>query len=160
MIVHTLFCMVGISALLASSALAFNLIKFAGACYLIYLGVMMWRDDKAFDVSGQVLAQPIGAIYRQSVIMNVINPKVAIFFLAFLPQFVTPEAGPLYIQFAVLGGLFMAVAFIVMGIAGVAAGQIKSYVMQNDKTQGLVQYFAGGVLVALGIRLGFMETSG
>ncbi len=154
---HTVFTVVGLSAIIAASAVAFTVIKIAGAAYLIYLGVRMWRSGGAIDLANNASVQPIGAIYRQTIVMNLLNPKVALFFLAFLPQFVNPAAGPLAPQFALLGLLFMIVAFIVMSTAGLAAGQIRRLLTKSEMTGRWIQRAAGSVLIALGVRLAFQQ---
>jgi len=156
---HTLLCIVGLTAVLAASAIAFTAIKALGAAYLIYLGIRMWRLREKIDFSDGGNSMPIGSIYRQTVVMNLLNPKVALFFLAFLPQFVDPGAGPVAYQFVVLGFIFMAISFVVMATAGLAGGQVRRYFAKSDKAAQRIHALAGTVLIALGIRLA-METRG
>ena len=152
---HTVLTVVGLSAIIAASAVAFTVIKIAGAAYLIYLGIRMWRSSEAFDFTNGAGAQPIGAIYRQTIIMNLLNPKVALFFLAFLPQFVNPAAGALPPQFVLLGTIFMIVGFTVMATAGLAGGRIRN-LLEKSRVAGLwTQRTAGTILIALGISLAF-----
>ena len=154
-VAHTALCVVGLSAVLAASATAFTVIKLAGAAYLVYLGVRMWLSRESLDLSADGGGAPVGAIYRQSIVMNVLNPKVAIFFLAFLPQFVDPSAGPVAPQFALLGTIFMVVSFVVMGLAGLGGGQLRRVLAQSERAARTIRFAAGGVLVALGVRLAF-----
>jgi len=154
---HTLLCIVGLTAVLAASAIAFTAVKVLGAAYLIYLGVRMWRHRDKLDFSDGDDPMPIGSIYRQTVIMNLLNPKVALFFLAFLPQFVDPGAGPVAYQFAILGFIFMAVSFLVMAAAGLAGGQVRRFFSTSENAGRRIHALAGTVLIALGIRLA-MET--
>jgi len=154
---HTLLCIVGLTAVLAASAIAFTAVKVLGAAYLIYLGVRMWRHRDKLHFSDGGDPVPIGSIYRQTVVMNLLNPKVALFFLAFLPQFVDPGAGPVAYQFAILGSIFMVVSFGVMATAGLAGGQVRRYFSKSDKAAQRIHALAGTVLIALGIRLA-MET--
>jgi threonine/homoserine/homoserine lactone efflux protein len=155
---HTALCVAGISALLAASATAFTIVKFAGAAYLIWLGIGMLRGGGRIDLSNDIAAQPVAAIYRQTILMNLLNPKVALFFLAFLPQFADPAAGPLAPQLALLGFLFMVVSFIVMGTAGLAGGQVRRLLVGRPRGLRGVHYAGGGVLIALGLRLIYEET--
>jgi len=150
---HTLFAVVGLTALLAASATAFTAVKFAGAAYLVYLGVRMFTGRDRMDLSGGGDTKPLGAIYRQTILMNLLNPKVGLFFLAFLPQFVDPAAGPAAPQFALLGVIFMAVSFVVMAGAGIAGGQLRRWLATSESASRRIQYAAGTVLVALGLRL-------
>ena len=155
---HTAFCVIGLSALVAASATAFTVLKFAGAAYLVYLAIRMWRSNDALDLTDTLHTAPLGAIFRQSVIMNLVNPKVALFFLAFLPQFVDPAAGPVAVQFALLGVIFMLAGFFVMGSAGLGAGHLRRYLATNARTSRYLRFGAGAVFFGLGVRLAFAES--
>jgi threonine/homoserine/homoserine lactone efflux protein len=152
-IAHTAFAVIGLTAILAASATAFTVVKLAGAAYLVYLGVRMLVGRDELDLSGDGKQQPLGAIYRQTILMNILNPKVGLFFLAFLPQFIDPAAGPVAPQFALLGTIFMAVSFIVMAGAGMAGGQLRRWLATSARATRVIQYIAGTILVALGLRL-------
>ena len=152
---HTVLIVVGLSAILAASATAFTVIKIAGAAYLIYLGIRMWRSGDAIGLANDAGARPIGAIYRQTIVMNLLNPKVALFFLAFLPQFVNPAAGPLPPQFALLSVIFMIVSFTIMASAGFAGGQIRRLLTKRAMAGRWIQRAVGSVPIALGISLAF-----
>ena len=147
--------MVGLSALLAASTIAFTFVKLAGAAYLGYLGIRMLLGRKQLDFSSRSDSQSLGNIYRQSIMMNLLNPKVGLFFMAFLPQFVVPEAIPVAPQFAVLGLIFMVVSFFVMASAGIAGGQAWRWLATSERASRWIQYSAGTVLIALGLRLAF-----
>ncbi|WP_345815058.1 LysE family translocator [Paraburkholderia sp. PREW-6R] len=108
--IHTLGASVGLSALLMTSALAFNAVKFVGAAYLVYLGVRALREKQA---SAQMPAVPpvsASKAFLQAIPAEVLNPKTALFFLAFLPQFVRPEHGSTFLQFTTLGLVFVAMS--------------------------------------------------
>ena len=150
---HTALCAAGLSAVIASSAIAYTAVKIAGAAYLIWLGIGMWRAHGRTDLSGRGDAQPVWAIYRQSVAMNLLNPKVALFFLAFLPQFVSPGGAPVALQLSVLGAIFMAVSFVVMSCAGVLGAQLRRLLPGRRLLGRWIEIAAGTVLVGLGIRL-------
>ena len=152
---HTVFAVMGLSALLATSTIAFTFVKLAGAAYLGYLGIRMLLGRKQLDFSSRGDSQPLGNIYRQSIMMNLLNPKVGLFFMAFLPQFVVPEAIPVAPQFAVLGLIFMVVSFFVMASAGIAGGQACRWLATSERASRWIQYGAGTVLIALGLRLAF-----
>lgn len=156
---HTLFCIVGLTALLAASSVAFTAVKFMGAAYLIYLGARMWMDGDKLDMAADKTTKPLAAIFRQTIVMNLINPKVALFFLAFLPQFVDPLIGPVETQFAIFGFIFMMVALVVMGSAGLAGGQVRRLLERSDKGTQWAHRIAGTLLIGLGLRLAFESQS-
>jgi len=150
---HTAFCVIGLTALLAASSLAFTAVKWIGAAYLVYLGVRMWMAGNALDFSMENKGKSLFGIFRQTVLMNLINPKVALFFLAFLPQFVDPASGPVQLQFAVFGLVFMGVAFVVMGLAGMMGGHVRRFLITNENGSRRAHQIAGTVLVGLGLSL-------
>lgn len=107
--VHVLAAALGLSALLSASAELFTVIKLAGALYLVYLGVSLFRQPTANSAAGAAVTLPVlsyGRIYRQGVLTNVLNPKVALFFLAFVPQFIAPDAPDKALAFILLGCIF------------------------------------------------------
>ncbi len=150
---HTALCVVGLTALLAASGLAFTVVKWLGAGYLVYLGLRMWMASKSLDFSGSDNSKTLASIFRQTVVMNLINPKVALFFLAFLPQFVDPAQGAVQLQFAVYGLLFMVIAFVVMGLAGLMGGHVRRFLITNEKSSQRAHQIAGTLLVGLGVSL-------
>jgi threonine/homoserine/homoserine lactone efflux protein len=152
---HTAFCIIGLTTLLATSMVAFTSFKLMGAAYLIYLGARMWMISCALDLSANENIKPLISIFRQTILMNLINPKVALFFLAFLPQFVDPEIGPVHIQFILFGGIFMVSTFIVMGCAGLAGGQIFWFLGNNKAGAHFAHRIVGIILIGLGFWLGF-----
>ena len=156
-LVHTLLAALGLAALLQTSALAFLVIKYIGATYLIYLGLNAWRDKGSFE-SGEPqnpsAAQPI---FWQGFISNVTNPKIAIFFLAFLPQFVQPEGGSFFLQMLTLGLLFAGFGIAFLSGVGYFAGQIGSWCSKKPEFVNRVRWLTGGVLIGLGVRLALVE---
>ena len=157
-IVHTFFAVVGISAILRASAVAFTIVKLAGAVYLIYIGFKTFRAKG--NVSGdnsKILSAK--AIFIQSVTANVLNPKVAIFFLAFFPQFVKPQNGNTSMQMIQLGILFMFSAFTVFSIVGIFSGTIGDKLKNNEKLNSKLHQIAGCVLIGLGILIAIPEKS-
>lgn len=150
---HTVFCMIGISALLATSSLAFTAIKLIGAAYLIYLGITMWRRAGRLDFTNNHETKPLWSIYRQTIIMNLLNPKVALFFLAFLPQFVSPNAGSPVMQLGFLGFIFFIIGFFVMASAGLASGWILKRLTKSEKNTSILEKIAATLMVGLGVGL-------
>ena len=124
--VHTLWATLGIGAVVMASEGTFTVLKMAGAAYLVYIGFMAWTHagKAALIKLDDGAPEPITAHLRRGFIANVINPKVALFFIAFLPQFADPTRGPVWLQMVVLGALFAAQTVIIFGSLGWSAGSI------------------------------------
>jgi threonine/homoserine/homoserine lactone efflux protein len=152
-IFHTLLAALGIAALIRSSELAFDLVRYAGAAYLVWIGIQALRHRAAFSIEGASDTRALWTIYKQSVIGNMLNPKVTLFFLAFLPQFVNSEAGNIGMQMALLGLLFMAVTIVVFGAVALFSGWIGAWVRKNPAIGERLNVFAGVTFIALGIRV-------
>jgi threonine/homoserine/homoserine lactone efflux protein len=151
-LVHVLASTLGLSALLASSALAFALVKYAGAGYLIYMGVR--RILQRTDTPATPLRPPsrsLGRLYRDGFIVNLLNPKTALFFLAFLPQFVDPARGAIPMQIAFLGLLFTSMGLTSDGLYAVAAGTAGQWVKRREHYLRWERYLTGGVFIGLGV---------
>ncbi len=156
-LVHTFFAVVGLSALLTSSATAFQLVKYAGAAYLIYLGIRMLRSSSPVAVQGEAPALQHRVIFRQSIIANILNPKVAVFFLAFFPQFVDHSRGHAAWQMLILGCTFVVLTAIGFGLVGLCSGWVGGYLQRAPRIGSRIGHFAGGILIALGLRLAWPE---
>jgi threonine/homoserine/homoserine lactone efflux protein len=150
-LVHVAAATVGLSALIASSAEAFTVVKLIGAAYLIAVGIrrILSRDDD--EVAERGLRAPLAQIYRQGVVVNVLNPKTALFFLAFLPQFVHPDRGAVWPQVAFLGTLFVVVAVLSDMTYALVADAIAGRLRRTGTGAKLRRWLAGGIFVALGI---------
>jgi threonine/homoserine/homoserine lactone efflux protein len=152
---HTLGAALGVSIIFRTSALAFALLKFAGVLYLLYLAWRALRDGGA--APGESLGVPersLGALFRRGVLMNVLNPKVALFFLAFLPQFAHPEQGPVGLQMLLLGGVFTLLVVIVFGAAGWFAGSLRPWLLRRGAgLKKLSAWLMAGIYSALAMRL-------
>lgn len=152
-IVHTLFAAIGLSALLAASAWAFTFIKIAGACYLVYLGVQaLLKPIKRLE-SGQVESMSGWRIYRQGFLTNLLNPKVAVFFLAFLPQFVDPLARMGALPFLILGASFVVGGTLYCIVIASFAAWASQTIRRNPTTMGWLERLAGCVYIGLGLNL-------
>ncbi|TYO99607.1 threonine/homoserine/homoserine lactone efflux protein [Geothermobacter ehrlichii] len=150
---HTLFAILGLSALLASSAALYGAVKLAGGVYLVWIGVKLLRSAGTIDTRGNPeLARPL-LIFNQSVIANLLNPKVAIFFMAFFPQFVSLERGHVAVQMLLLGILFVLLTFLFFGLIGWFAGSLGRWLQQRPRAGRWLDRIAGGVLIGLGVRL-------
>jgi len=146
----------GLSAIFASSALVFSIVKYAGAAYLIWLGL-----KKIFgraDVPGQVAAPRVhgyARLFRDGFIVNLLNPKTAIFFLAFLPQFVDVGRGHVPMQIAFLGLLFTALGMTTDGCYALAAGTAGSWLKKSRGYLRFERYVSGGLMIGLGLTAAF-----
>ena len=152
-LVHVAAATVGLSAVLASSSTAFNVVRYAGAAYLVYLGIRALLDrDGGGD--GDESRTPPEAEYRRmfwnGVIVNVLNPKTALFFLAFLPQFIDPSRGAVALQAGVLGICFITVAFILDGTWALIAGGAARRLREGPRSSRLLARASGGIYLGLG----------
>lgn len=152
--VHIIAAVAGLSAIIAQSAIAFNIIKYAGAAYLIYLGVraLLNRKPAGFEM-GKVERQPLRKIFWQGVLTNILNPKVALFFLAFLPQFITTNSGNSHWQILFLGTWFNVGGTLVnIGVA-VLFGKLGNWLGKSPRFIRMQEKLTGLVLIALGIKV-------
>jgi len=149
-LVHLAAATLGLSAVLLSSALLFNGVKFAGAAYLIYLGVMQWRS-RGEGPSLEVQAQPLARIFAQGFVVNALNPKTALFFFAFLPQFVSPKLGHVPLQFFVLGLLFIATASCTDSLYALLSSGIGPLLRRSRTFWKRQKYVTGAVYIGLGL---------
>src|SRR5262245_43432018 len=153
--VHTAMAAVGLSALLATSAYAFTVVKLVGAAYLVYLGVrMLTTAPKA----AAALASSAGTgsaltAFRDGTLTNVLNPKVALFFLALMPQFIDPDSDAKFLAFIVLGLTFVTTGTIWCLVLAVSAGNARDVFVQHPNGMNVVSRVAGGLFVLLGLRL-------
>ena len=156
-LVHTIFAAFGLAIILRTSALAFLAVKFTGAGYLIFLGVKTLKDKSSFEFSMDKPKVGIRKIFVQGILSNVLNPKIALFFLAFLPQFVNPGHGSASVQMAYLGLTFALFGIIFLVFLGYFSGGIGLWLSNKQNFAEKIRWFTGSVLIALGLRLAFME---
>ena len=157
LVVHTTAVALGVAAIFQASALAFNALKIVGAAYLLYLAWQAFRASAAGMVGAGERGLRGWRLYRRGIIMNVTNPKVSIFFLAFLPQFADPALGSLRLQLMLLGGLFIVATLLVFGGIALLAGRLGQWLQRSEKTQLLINRLAGTVFVVLAIKLASAE---
>lgn len=157
--VHTAFTAAGLSAILASSALAFSVVKYAGAAYLVYLGLRMIlsREGLAISEGDGARSASMRTVFLQGVASNVLNPKVALFFLAFLPQFASAGAGEAHLQLLFLGLLFVASTLVVTTLLALFCGIVGDWLKDRLSMADAIGKAAGGILVALGVRLALSD---
>lgn len=153
LIVHTVAVALGVAAIFQTSQMAFTLLKLIGAGYLLYLAYGAFRaGPERLDANGDGPGD-YRRLYLRGILMNVTNPKVAIFFLAFLPQFTVPAQGGLMAQMLILGGLFIVTALVAFSAIAFAAGGIRRWLMHSDRAQVILNRIAGTVFVVLALKL-------
>jgi len=155
---HVLMAAAGLSVILASSALAFSIVKWAGAAYLIWLGVSALRSGGGSFISDEVGAsRGFSSIWKQGVLVGILNPKVAVFFLAFLPQFIVAGAGPVWAQLFLHGLLIIVVAAFIEPPLVLAGGKLTSKLRDTPAIGRWMDRSLGSIFIALGIRLALQE---
>lgn len=153
LIVHTSAVAFGVAALFQASLVAFTALKIAGACYLLYLAWHAFRASATEIKSGQDRKRSPWQLYRRGIIMNVTNPKVSIFFLAFLPQFADPALGALTYQLLLLGAVFIVATILIFGSVALLAGLIGTWLSRSAMAQRVINGLAGVVFAGLALKL-------
>ncbi len=155
---HVLMAAAGLSVILATSAVAFSVVKWVGAAYLIWLGIAALRSGGGNFISDKVRTSARSfPIYKQGVLVGLLNPKVAIFFLAFLPQFVVVDAGPVWAQLFLHGSLIILVAALIEPPLVLAGERLTSTLRNNARIGLWMDRSLGTIFIALGIRLALEE---
>jgi threonine/homoserine/homoserine lactone efflux protein len=152
---HVLAAALGLSAILAASALAFDLVKYLGAAYLIFLGVRAILSARGVTAIGESQPRNFAKIFRQGFIVNILNPKTALFFLALLPQFVNPQFGQVALQIAFLGIIFIGIAFCTDNFYAALSSRLSGLLGNNQNFVRGQRYFSGVVFIILGISAAF-----
>lgn len=148
--VHVLAATLGLSAILVSSALAFSIVKYLGAAYLIYLGVRRLFSHEAGLQQSEFKRQGLGRIFRQGVLVATLNPKTALFFFAFLPQFVDSSKGSITLQLLTLGCMFVIMAIVTDSLYALLAGTIGLWLKRTRSFLRIERYVVGSVYIGLG----------
>jgi threonine/homoserine/homoserine lactone efflux protein len=158
-LIHAVAMALGLSTLLLYSPLAFAVVKYLGAAYLIYLGVSALLSRGTFHAATTAGAAPLslGAVYRQGVVTDLLNPKVALFFIAFLPQFVDPSVGSPTLQILFFGLLFHVTGVPVNLMVALAGGRLATLLARRPGWARMQNWISGTVLLALGLRLALSE---
>jgi len=155
---HLLATVLGLAALLHSSALAFQTLRYAGVAYLFYVAWATWRDRSAFAVeAGLAVRSSAAAVAIKAFLLNILNPKLTIFFLAFLPQFVVPGAARPLLQLFALSGVFMAMTFVVFVAYGLLAHAFRHAVIESPRVQAWLRRGFAAAFVGLGANLALSE---
>ncbi|WP_421854552.1 LysE family translocator [Oricola sp.] len=156
-ILHTVMAIIGISAIIAASAMLFSIVKYAGAAYLIYLGIRaLTTRTSSLPEADPVRVTPATA-FRQAILAEVLNPKTALFFLAFLPQFVDPGNGFVTLQLVVFGLLFVLIGFASTAMFAIGAGSLSRFLRRNPVVTRLQGKIVGTIYCGLGVRLALQE---
>ncbi|MCP3925455.1 MAG: LysE family translocator [Desulfobacterales bacterium] len=154
---HLLASILGLSAILHMSAVAFQIIKYAGALYLLYLAWMMWRDTGSLKFDSQSSKNGLLQIAAKGFLINILNPKLSIFFLAFLPLFVSPQTKSPIIDMFLLSLVFMVMTLVVFIIYGVLANGVRRYVVNSPKIILYLQRSFAATFAALGVKLALTD---
>lgn len=159
--VHVLAGAVGVSAILMTSATAFTIVKYLGAVYLVYLGckTLFSKSRENHLDSSKTNHKKLWKIFYESVIVEVMNPKTALFFLAFFPQFITPSAGSVPVQFLLLGTIFIILAFINDSLYAILAASIRKWIVGKKGHSKVVNKITGYLYIVLGIFSAFASPS-
>lgn len=157
LLVHTSAVAFGLAAIFQASAVAFTVLKFVGAAYLLYLAWQAFRSSASDEGAALVGSVNVRRLYVRGIIMNVTNPKVSIFFLAFLPQFTDPTQGPIAPQVLLLGGLFIVATILVFGSISVLAGTMGSRFRRSAGAQKALNWIAGSIFAGLAVKLAISE---
>jgi len=150
---HLAATVLGLAAVMHASALAFQVLKFAGVLYLFYIAWATWRDKAAFSVDGRATRASPAGLVTKAFLINILNPKLTIFFLAFLPQFVDPHASRPLAQLLVLSAVFMAMTFFVFVVYGFVAHAFRRLVIESPRVQQWLRYSFAAAFAALGAKL-------
>jgi threonine/homoserine/homoserine lactone efflux protein len=156
-LVHTTAAALGLTLIFQTSAFAFLIVKYIGAIYLIYLGIKSWQDKNVFRVQASSLPVSSHRLFWQGVLSNLLNPKIAIFFLAFLPQFVNKGDGQVTIQLILLGLTFAFFGLCFLSVVGYSSGSIGTYLTRRPQYAQFTQRLSSGILIGLGVRLALTE---
>jgi threonine/homoserine/homoserine lactone efflux protein len=152
--VHVAVAAAGLVALFAAVPAAFTVVRIAGAGYLIYLGVQLIRHRHDGAVRVPVEGRVAGRrAYLRGLLTNLLNPKMVTFTIAFLPQFINPRLGAVWVQFALLGAILIGLEFLVDGTVGVLAGRIGGWLRRRQAARRRIDLATGGVFIGLGVRL-------
>jgi threonine/homoserine/homoserine lactone efflux protein len=154
---HLLATVLGLAAVMHASALAFQVLRYAGVAYLFYVAYATWRDSSAFAVDGSLSKASATGLVVKAFLLNILNPKLTIFFLAFLPQFVEPGASQPLLQLMVLSAIFMAMTFVVFVVYGIIAHAFRKLVIESARVQRWLRLGFASAFAGLGARLALSD---
>lgn len=154
---HLMATVLGLAAVMHTSALAFQVLKYAGVAYLFYVAYATWRDKSAFAVDAGMSRASASGLVVKAFLLNILNPKLTIFFLAFLPQFVEPGADQPLLQLLLLSAVFMAMTFVVFVAYGFVAHAFRKLVVDSVRVQSWLRHGFAAAFAGLGAKLAFTE---
>ena len=154
---HLLATVLGLAAVMHTSAMAFQILKYAGVAYLFYVAYATWRDKSAFAVDGTISKTTATGLVVKAFLLNILNPKLTIFFLAFLPQFVGPGGSEPLLQLLRLSAVFMAMTFVVFVIYGFIAHGFRRLVVDSARVQNWLRFGFAAAFAGLGAKLALTE---
>jgi threonine/homoserine/homoserine lactone efflux protein len=154
---HTTAVAIGIAAIFQTSILAFNILKYIGAAYLLYLAFMSFKSNSQDKLKADIHKLTPFKLYKRGIIMNVTNPKVSIFFLAFLPQFTNPNNSNVTLQIFTLGAIFMLCALLIFSSIALLAGKLGTWFNRSPNAQNILNKTAGTIFAALAIKLALAQ---
>lgn len=154
---HLLATVLGLAAVMHTSALAFQALKYAGVAYLFYIAIATWRDKSAFAIAGTASTSTAVGLVVKAFLLNILNPKLTIFFLAFLPQFVQPNTAEPLFQLLILSATFMAMTFVVFVVYGSLAHVFRRAVIESPRVQAWLRRGFAATFAGLGANLALTE---
>jgi threonine/homoserine/homoserine lactone efflux protein len=154
---HLMATILGLSAVMHTSAVAFQVLKYAGVAYLFYLAYTTWRNKTAFVVDKTPSKATAGSLVTKAFLLNILNPKLTIFFLAFLPQFIAHDIPAPLLQLLALSGVFMAMTFVVFVIYGLLANAFRKAVIESPRVQAWLRHSFAAAFAGLAVDLAFSE---
>jgi threonine/homoserine/homoserine lactone efflux protein len=156
-VVHTILAVLGLTALVYASETLFNVVKYAGAAYLFYLGIKAIRDKSKVYLTSDKRQMRRGTMFLTGMLTSVMNPKGILLFLSYFPQFVTPDAGNVTVQLVLIGSLFTLMCGSVYSMYGIFAGAIGARLSAEPRIATLLNWLTGTVFIGLGVRLALPE---
>lgn len=157
LIVHITAATIGITAIIYQSSLAFTLVKYAGAAYLLFLAYKSFREKSSSYNLTNKSSLDYKSLYKKGIIMNLLNPKVSLFFLAFFPQFINYENGNVSIQMLVYGILFLVQSFVIFTLISIFAGKVGYFLHKNSSLSKKINMIQGSLFALIGLKIAFSQ---
>ncbi|MEL3959970.1 LysE family translocator [Lysinibacillus endophyticus] len=154
---HITAATIGISAIIYQSAFAFTIVKYAGAAYLLYLAYKSFKEkSSSFNINSDDTLDH-KSLYKKGVIMNLLNPKVSLFFLAFFPQFINYKSGSVSLQMLIYGVLFLIQTLVIFTVISIFAGQVGNYLRKNTSLSKKINIIQGSLFTLIGLKIAFSQ---